>query len=273
MSAQPAVASPKLTVIKPAMKPKYLPPWIALGGFLLTLGAGCINAVGWLGLGHQAITHLTGTLTLVGTQFARNNLPGAFNALCVVFFFFIGCVVSSYTLRETTLKLGRRYGAILTGEAALLFLAVWYLNRGSITGDYLASTACGLQNGMATTYSGAIVRTTHMTGIVTDLGIALGHLLRRQPVEWIRVRLHLSLLVGFTLGGIAGALLFNLINYNALLVPGVVCGACGVIYMVKKHRERQKHNLWIARRKLAAERRHQKKTRTKQTALSSKPAA
>ncbi len=251
------------------MKPKYLPPWIALGGFLLSLGAGCINAVGWLGLGHQAITHLTGTLTLLGTQFARNNLPGALNALCVVFFFFIGCVISSFTIRESSLKVGRRYGAILAGESVLLVLAVWYLNRGSIVGDYLASTACGLQNAMATTYSGAIVRTTHMTGIVTDLGIVLGHLLRRQPVEWIRIRLHLSLLVGFTLGGVAGALLFNLIKYNALLVPGIVCGACGVIYMVKKHRERQKRLRWLERREHAAKRRLLKKSRNKTTASTS----
>lgn len=236
-------------------KPKYLPPWVALGGFLLTLGAGCINAIGWLGLGHQAITHLTGTLTLLGTQFARNNMPTALNALCVIFFFFLGCVISSFTIRESRLKLGRRYGAILAGESVLLFLAVWYLNRGSIVGDYLASTACGLQNAMATTYSGAIVRTTHMTGIVTDLGIAAGHFLRRQPIEWIRIRLHLSLLVGFTMGSVAGALLFNLIKYNALLVPGVVCGACGVLYMIKKHRERLRHNQWVARRKLVAARR------------------
>lgn len=244
---------------RPAATTKHLPPWVALGGFLLTLVAGCINAVGLLGLGHQAITHLTGTITILGTNFAYDNMPGALNALCVIFFFFVGCTISGFTIRGRTVKLGRRYGFILAGESCLLFVAVWFLNRGSIVGDYLASTACGMQNGMATTYSGAIVRTSHMTGIVTDLGVALGQFLRGLPVEWIRVRLLASLLAGFTFGGIAGALLYRLVHYNALLVPAAICGACGGLYMLKKHLDREKKKRWAARRKLIAERRQSKR--------------
>jgi uncharacterized membrane protein YoaK (UPF0700 family) len=43
--------------------------------------------------------------------------------------------------------------------------------------------ACGLQNAMATGYSGAVIRTTHVTGIVTALGIAVGLAARRERVD------------------------------------------------------------------------------------------
>ena len=48
------------------------------------------------------------------------------------------------------------------------------LERGSDRRNYLASVGCGLQNATTSTYSGAVVRTTHVTGLFTDLGILLG---------------------------------------------------------------------------------------------------
>jgi Protein of unknown function (DUF1275) len=43
---------------------------------------------------------------------------------------------------------------------------------------YMLAMACGMQNGMTTRYSGAVVRTTHLTGMFTDMGLLIGHLLR-----------------------------------------------------------------------------------------------
>jgi uncharacterized membrane protein YoaK (UPF0700 family) len=43
---------------------------------------------------------------------------------------------------------------------------------------YMLSIACGMQNAMTTRYSGAVVRTTHLTGMVTDVGLLLGHMAR-----------------------------------------------------------------------------------------------
>src|SRR5690606_36376599 len=130
--------------------------------------------------------------------------------------------------RQSTLRLGRRYGVVLALESALLFAAVYFLRRGSFTGDYLASMACGLQNAMATSYSGAVIRTTHLTGVVTDLGIACRHWLRRQPVDWGRFRLYGVLLIGFTLGGILGTLGFHHLSYDTLLFPAAMTGLAGL---------------------------------------------
>jgi hypothetical protein len=56
---------------------------------------------------------------------------------------------------------------------------------------------------MAGPFSGAVVRTSHMSGIVTDLGTFLGQWLRGAAADFRRVRLHAALFAGFFGGGIA----------------------------------------------------------------------
>jgi uncharacterized membrane protein YoaK (UPF0700 family) len=217
---------------------KHTPAWITVGGLALAGGAGCINAVGFLGLHHQALTHLTGTVSILSIETMEADFEMAGRALLVIVFFFLGAVTSGAIIRQSTLRLGRRYGVVLALESALLFAAVYFLRRGSFTGDYLASMACGLQNAMATSYSGAVIRTTHLTGVVTDLGIACGHWLRRQPVDWGRFRLYGVLLIGFTLGGILGTLGFHHLSYDTLLFPAAMTGLAGLGYAAYKHHER-----------------------------------
>jgi uncharacterized membrane protein YoaK (UPF0700 family) len=97
--------------------------------------------------------------------------------------------------------------------------------------------AIGLQNAMATTYSGAIVRTSHVSGMFTDLGITLGHALRGLPVARRRLWLCLVIIASFLAGGVAGALLFGAVQYRALYLPALLTGATGLTYAVYRHRQ------------------------------------
>jgi uncharacterized membrane protein YoaK (UPF0700 family) len=212
------------------------PAWVYLGGFVLALSAGLINAVGFLGLYGQALSHLTGTLTVLGMELARTHMEVALHALFILSAFFIGCVASGAIIAQAQLRLGRRYGVALSLESAALFAAVLLLRRGAISGEYLAAFACGLQNAMATTYSGSAMRTTHITGMVTDLGIACGHLLRGVEVDWFRFRLYGVLLLGFFAGGVAGAIGYGRLGYDTLLVPAALSGITGIAYTIYRHR-------------------------------------
>ncbi len=220
------------------MLTRPIPRWILAGGFLLACVAGCVNAVGFLGVHHQAISHMSGTVTTLGVGLVGNDRAALVHVASTLGFFFAGCVLSGVIIRQSTLKAGRRYGIALAVEAALLLGATYFLRHGAITGDYLAAMACGLQNAMATSYSGAVIRTTHMTGIVTDLGIALGLLARREKVDWRRIGLYSVLLSGFLLGGVLGALGFAEFGYDTLLFPAVLTGAGGVGYALFKQFER-----------------------------------
>ena len=133
---------------------------------------------------------------------------------------------------SSTLKLGHSYGFALALESALLALAVPLLNRHNHLGDYFASCACGLQNAMATTYSGSVVRTTHVSGMFTDLGIFIGHRLRGLPVNTRRLSLCLIIISGFLCGGIVGAYFFETYAYATLFIPATGTGVAAVAYGV-----------------------------------------
>jgi uncharacterized membrane protein YoaK (UPF0700 family) len=212
-----------------------LPRWVLFGGALLAFIAGIINASGFLGLQHQGITHLTGTTTLLGIAFGERDVSAVAHFAAMIGAFMAGCVASGMIIQDSTLRLGRRYGVVLVLEAVLLALAVPLLGGGDLLGDYLASAACGLQNAMASTYSGAVLRTTHVSGTLTDLGIFIGHRLRGLPVDARRVRLLLTLVLSFLLGAVAGTWLFHLLAYRALYVPAAVTGTIGVVYGVYRH--------------------------------------
>ena len=209
-----------------------LPKWILLGGGVLAFIAGVINAVGFLGLYHQGITHLTGTTTLLGIAVARGEGAVALRLGGFIAAFVAGAVLSGMIVQESTLKLGRRYGVALMVESILLFVAVPLLQRGYFAGDCLASCACGLQNAMVSTFSGASLRTTHLSGVFTDLGVFIGHWMRRLPVDFRRLRLWLLLVFSFSAGGTSGTLLFTRLSYRTLFLPAALTGLVGLAYGV-----------------------------------------
>lgn len=214
-----------------------VPGWILIGGFVLAGVAGLVNAIGLLGLEHP-ISHVTGNASLLAMSLERGDYRELRITGLLVLMFFLGAVIGGFVVQQSTARLGRRYGASLAVESALLFAAAFYLQRDSATGMYLAAVACGLQNAMVTTYSGAIVRTTHMTGVTTDIGIAVGHLLRGTPVAPRYFLLLGALLAGFVGGGILGAALFVQYRFAALLFPAAVTGLVGIAYFLFKQLQR-----------------------------------
>jgi uncharacterized membrane protein YoaK (UPF0700 family) len=90
----------------------------------------------------------------------------------------------------------------------------------------------GLQNALVTKLSRAEIRTTHMTGIVTDIGIELGKLAYwnrdpgQAPVRANRRRLGIlcALLASFIAGGIAGSAGFMHLGYlTTLPLAALLC--------------------------------------------------
>jgi uncharacterized membrane protein YoaK (UPF0700 family) len=205
--------------------------WVLWGGFLLAMNAGFVNALGILTLLHQTVSHLTGTISNFGIAAAQGNGDAVRETGYLVLFFLLGAMLSGVIVGNSQLRFGRRYGVSLMLQSLLLVAATYYLQDGLRRAEYLLALACGLQNGMATTYSGAVVRTTHMTGIVTDLGVMLGLFVRyRQPLVWWRVWVWLSLVVGFALGGGISVVVFGYLGIYALLVAATAVGLSGIGY-------------------------------------------
>ena len=207
-----------------------LPRWVWIGAFVLSSIAGMVNVTGYLGFEHQAITHLTGTTTLLGDALASGAYDRARSLAGVALAFMLGAALSGLIVQDSTLRLGRRYGIALGIESLLLLCAIPLLERQHVAGLWVAAMACGLQNAMATTYSGAVVRTTHLSGMFTDLGIGLGHALRGMPLPKRRLRLSALIITGFLCGAMLGARLYAAFGYDALIVPAALTGSAGVGY-------------------------------------------
>lgn len=217
-----------------------LPRWVWIGAGLLACVAGMVNVVGYLGFEHQAVTHLTGTTTLLGEAVARRDLGAISHLAGVALAFMAGAALSGMLIQDSTLRLGRRYGVALVLESLLLFAAIPLFRHGQLAGALLAAMACGLQNAMATTYSGAVIRTSHLSGMFTDLGIGLGHALRGMPLQKRRLML-CGLIIGCFFGGaVLGALLFVRVGYAALAVPASITGVSGLAYASYRQLQRRR---------------------------------
>lgn len=207
-----------------------LPRWVWVGALALSAVAGMVNVVGFLGFEHQGLGHLTGATSQLGIALTQARWASVTDLGGLLLAFFAGASLSGLIIQDSQLRLGRRYGVMLMIECALLLAATAQFARHDISGAWLAAMACGVQNALATTFSGAIVRTTHLTGMFTDLGIGLGHLLRGLPLALRRMGLSALIISGFLAGSVAGALLYACYGYAALYVPAAITGVAGAGY-------------------------------------------
>ncbi|WP_024890152.1 YoaK family protein [Luteimonas huabeiensis] len=224
-----------------------LPRWVWVGAITLACIAGMVNVVGYLGFEHLAVSHLTGTTSLLGAALVEGDWRSVRHLWAILIAFSLGAMLSGLIVQDSTLRLGRRYGVALALEAVLLAASVPMFVHQQLNGALLAAMACGLQNAMVTTYSGAAVRTTHLSGMFTDLGIGLGHLIRGMPLPLRRLTLSGLIISGFLGGGILGAWLFRAMHYYALLIPAALTGLTGIGYVAYRHWALRRQRRWLGR--------------------------
>lgn len=209
-----------------------LPAWIGVGAFLLACTAGSLDAFAYASVLTQPVSHLSGLSSRLGLNLAQGNYSNALLFLLLIFSFFTGATLSGFLIREKQLKLGRRYGFSLLIECFLILLCWFVFDSYPIIGLLILSGACGLQNAMATTYSGAVIRTTHLTGIFTDLGITLGNFFAGIPVPFKKVVLLSSIVFGFLFGAFITGLFIQKLGKAILFLPAGITGLSGLTYFL-----------------------------------------
>ena len=207
-----------------------LPNWIQLGAFLLALNAGMVNALSLLTVLHQSVSHMTGNVSLFAMSLL-NWQPEHFIFLgLVVICFVIGSFYSGFILGNGHVVFGRHYGIPLSLVAIFLFLSWLFLPYFPRYGLLWACVAMGLQNAMVSHYKGAIIRTTHLSGVLTDIGLALGYQARGLKVEKRRIFLHLLILIGFILGGILASAVYPSLKLQTFLIPTILSLVLSITY-------------------------------------------
>ena len=203
-------------------------------GFALAFVAGAINAGGFLAVA-QYTSHVTGMVSSLADNFALGRLDLVVDAAVAVLSFLLGAICCAVMVNYARRKeMASEYALPLLLEAVLILCFGLMGARLSQFEGLLVPFAVvllcfimGLQNAVVTKLSNTVIRTTHMTGIVTDLGIELGKLiyLNRDPsapapvlADRDRIFVLCGLLFSFLSGGAIGAIGFKHLGY-AFTVP------------------------------------------------------
>jgi uncharacterized membrane protein YoaK (UPF0700 family) len=197
-------------------------------GMALTFIAGAINAGGFLAVG-QYTSHMSGVLSSMADSIALGGIALVVIGLAAFLPFVSGAACSAILINwGRRHRLGSRYALPLMLEAALLCIfgmLGWMAHPSPVFLAGAVPLLCfimGLQNATVTKISGARMRTTHVTGIVTDIGIELGKLFywnRSRHIDEIvtadrqKLRLLLLLLGSFFIGGVTGAIGFSHLGF------------------------------------------------------------
>lgn len=218
---------------------RHVPSWL-----MLCFAAGVVNAVTFLACG-RFVTHVTGTVTRIGMEVVHLTLM--LDYALVLAAFVAGAVVAGLLLK----------GAVAAGRAPPFALPLWLTSGmvalvavagqlgwlssfgGSVDelGDFVnlcaLSFAMGLQNAAVATSTGQLVRTTHLTGPATDLGIHLADLFVSSGAERALAKRHAALrtgkLLSYGLGAACAVPASARFGYLSLLIPAAVIAAATIL--------------------------------------------
>lgn len=220
-----------------------------------------MNSAGFVLIG-SFTSHVTGNVGRLANDLADGQYDAAAAVLPMIVAFFAGAFGASMAIESNVFgRTANAYGVALLGEAALLvlFTGISHLTivahpRVQDAEAALLCGAMGMQNSLVTRLSGAVVRTTHLTGVFTDLGIEGARWFRwwrgtmserfrvqlafgRNPPEKpaaVKVVLLSTIAVTFILGAVAGASVVVRLHHATMALPSAALVACAAYAFVSR---------------------------------------
>ena len=198
---------------------------------LLSFVAGVVNVAGFIAI-QRLTTNVTGHFAYFVDEVFKLHFAESFIYFLYILFFFLGSFFSSLFVEIISRK-NEQYIFVIPAiiESVILFAMAIF---GNIliheSPNILACTllfAMGLQNSLVTRISNAVVRTTHLTGLFTDLGIELSQLFFYKEEEQknklvTTIKLRLRIIVFFFIGGLTGGILYGYLNLYVLFIPAIM---------------------------------------------------
>ena len=195
---------------------------------MLSFVAGMVNITGILAV-QTLTTNVTGHFAFFAEHFSNKQYAQALVYLYYVLSFLAGAFVSNLLI-EITLKIKPAICHVFPMAIEILILNIVGLtgNQPVFSAASAQLIACsllfamGLQNALVTSVSQSVVRTTHLTGLFTDLGIELSQLIfyrkRKGVKELVRsIYLKLAIITCFFLGGISSGFIYRSVQLKTLL--------------------------------------------------------
>lgn len=196
---------------------------------LLSFVAGIVNVTGVLSI-KTLTTNVTGHFAYFAEEVMKHNYSAAITFFIFTIFFLIGSFVSNF-LAEIISKKHPDLSHVIPITLEIIVLIGVGIFGGqselsSFEGKWIAFSmlfAMGIQNSLVTKISQSTVRTTHLTGLFTDLGIELSQLFfYKKPEEKKKLKtsiyLRLSIIIFFFLGCFSGGFMYTFLEMKTLFV-------------------------------------------------------
>jgi uncharacterized membrane protein YoaK (UPF0700 family) len=200
---------------------------------LLSFVAGLVNITGVLAL-KTLTTNVTGHFAFFAEEIMRHDYAIAFTFFLFTIFFLLGSFLSSFLQELISLKNPDLSHIFPITLEMVILIAVGifgtssgiYTLEGKLTAFFLL-LSMGIQNSLVTNISKSTVRTTHLTGLFTDLGIELSQLFFYKKPEEIKklktsIFLRLSIITFFFLGCFSGGIIYQLLEIKTLFIAAFV---------------------------------------------------
>jgi uncharacterized membrane protein YoaK (UPF0700 family) len=200
---------------------------------VLSFVAGLVNVTGFLSF-KQLTTNVTGHFALFIYDVSNFEFWKGTVFLLYILSFLLGSFTSGFLIEQfkRSKKLNVFVIPTLIESVILISIALWSDITKIHSSDLIACMllfAMGLQNAYVTKISNAIVRTTHLTGLFTDLGIELAQLFFPVPQEEQKnlkatIKLRIYIICFFFLGGLVGGFLYSRMDLrlNTLLLGAAI---------------------------------------------------
>jgi len=200
---------------------------------LLGITAGFVNAAGFLAFA-VLTTNVTGHAALFAEGIALQQWQNVRVIALWMFLFFAGAFISGLIVSRIGKNQQYSYVIPILIEIIILVgvaLLGYRYDNSLVAREVFAGSllfVMGLQNSLVSMVSGSVVRTTHLTGTFTDLGIELAQYIQKKhedlPALSTRIKLHSAIIFFFLFGALSGAYLFRLYRFYAFFIPvGVLC--------------------------------------------------
>jgi uncharacterized membrane protein YoaK (UPF0700 family) len=198
---------------------------------LLGVAAGFVNAAGFLAFS-VLTTNVTGHAALFAERIALEDWKTARVVALWMFLFLAGAFISGLIVSRVGRNQQFSYVIPILIEIAILIgiaAGGYKYDHSLVSKEIFAGSllfAMGLQNSLVSMVSGSVVRTTHLTGTFTDLGIELAHVLQKsgteRPALKSRIKLRAIIIFFFMAGALAGAYLYRFCGFYAFFLPAAI---------------------------------------------------
>ena len=210
------------------LKKMFFSGWIGE----LTFLAGATDVSGILLFG-KAISHYTGNMSNAAVALSNGNVKLFGSFLSIILLFFLGSTISGFLFHKENINNIIRVYSILPILFGTILLMTFYISRNNTIIFCIYAFYMGVQNAFCLKIKGILIRTTHITGYLTDAAVSLSDVLRGKKEEAWKVAFYLLSILCFFIGGVISAIAIKLMGEYTIVALALSYIGMGLNFKVE----------------------------------------